>query len=281
MTLCFRVDALSGRAIIGTEIIVCREKMPSNEKSINKTLGTQRKLLLASVLLLVCFLAIAAAFLSGTFDGINSAANRWAAGIQTHGLTQAADAISFWFDTTILLALTIPAAGLLLYRGYKLNAGLLIGAMGVDALLLQVCKTAVASPRPLNALIVEGNSSFPSGHVTSTIVFAAMLSYFAWQDRRTISKLCTAAVGPVLIVVVAFDRLYLNVHWLSDILAAPFLALFIVAATMLVMQYLTGWYSRKHSNIKSASLKGLFNLKTATLYGRAITNTQQTIGSDS
>ncbi len=224
---------------------------------------------------LVCFLVIAFAYSRGYFDGLNQAVNAWATSIQTGALTVAANLVSYCFDTTVLLAVTLPMIGFLLYKGYTQKAGLLIGAMGADALVLEICKTVVISTRPLNALVAESDYSFPSGHVTSTIVFIGMLIYFAWQKRETIAKLCLAAAGPALVVIVAFDRLYLNVHWLSDVLAAPFLALFIVAVTILIIQQLTRWYNRRRNKAQSAApLEGSLDLRDATLYGRAITNTQ-------
>ena len=116
--------------------------------------------------------------------------------------------------------------------------------MAADALLLQVLKTVVASPRPLNALITEGDYSFPSGHLTSILVLLGMLTYIAYQTNKPVFK-ALAVATPVLGVLMALDRLYLNVHWLSDVIAAPFLALFIVTATIVVIESLAGWQRRK------------------------------------
>lgn len=187
---------------------------------LKNTLSNTRTLVLISVLSIVCFLLIV--YSRGLFDDLNMWVNAWATGIQAGGLTDVANLVSYVFDTTILLAITLPIAGLLIYKSHTGEALLLLGAMGVDALLLSISKTVVISPRPLNGLILEQGNSFPSGHVTTTIVFFGMLTFFALQNRKTISKFCLAAVTPVLAVIVAFDRLYLNVHWLSDVLAAPF-----------------------------------------------------------
>jgi undecaprenyl-diphosphatase len=140
--------------------------------------------------------------------------------------------------------------------------------MGADAALLQAAKTFITSPRPTNALITDVDNSFPSGHLTSTIVFVGMLTYLAWQNRKTIHKLCIAAVGPALILVVGFDRIYLNMHWLSDILAAPFLALFIIAATILTIESIADWHKKRQAVPNK-------NREMGTLSHRAITHTAQ------
>ncbi len=244
--------------------------------------STTRTLILISVLSLVCFFVIA--YSRGLFYDLNMWVNAWATGIYSGGLTDVANIVSHVFDTTILLALTLPIAGLMVYKNHAGKALLLLGAMGGDALLLNICKTVVTSARPLNGLILEEGNSFPSGHVTSTIVFFGMLTYFALQNRKTLSKLCLAAVTPALTVIVAFDRLYLNVHWLSDVLAAPFLALFVLATSILVIQHLTGWYTRRRQSSRTSAQTRVsgnhlatLSPRDAALNGRAITSKANTI----
>lgn len=237
----------------------------NNRKSINQYI-----LIAVAVSALICFLAIAVA--RPCFDQVNAAVNLWVTGIQTEGLTDIAKAIDF-FDTKVLLILTLPLAGVLLWKGHTDKAGLLAGAMGIDALLLEASKTLIASPRPLNSILVDVDNSFPSGHVTSIIVFGGMLTYLAWQNRKTISKLCAVVIGP-LAAIVTFDRLYLNAHWLSDVLAAPFLALFIIAVTILIVPLLLHWIKMGKNPLKS-SAKRDSHPKKPTLYGRAITRKPQ------
>jgi undecaprenyl-diphosphatase len=227
-------------------------------------MNKQRILLALAVVAVLCFITVFAA--RPYFTDINSAVNSWASSIQTGSLTDVAKLIDTGFDTKALLIITLPIVGLLLYKGNTLKAGLLVGAMGADAVLLQAAKTFITSPRPANALITDVDNSFPSGHLTSTIVFVSMLTYLAWQNRKTIHKLCIAAIGPALILVVGFDRIYLNMHWLSDILSAPFLALFIIAATILIVESILDWY-------KKPQIAPDKNPEVGTLSHRAITPT--------
>lgn len=125
---------------------------------------------------------------------------------------------------------------------------MLLGAMAAAALLLQVLKTVVASPRPLNALITEGDYSFPSGHLTSILVLLGMLTYIAYQTNKPAFKILVVATS-VLGALMALDRLYLNIHWLSDVIAAPFLALFIVTGTIVIIESLASWQRRKSITI--------------------------------
>ena len=122
--------------------------------------------------------------------------------------------------------------------------------MGLNASLLQASKTLIDSPRPLNSLVVDVDNSFPSGHLTSIIVFVGTLAFLALQNQKAVSKLCIATVAPALTVIEAFDRLYLDAHWFSDVLAAPFLALFILAVSILVASRFFRWFIKRHNKYK-------------------------------
>ena len=81
-------------------------------------------------------------------------------------------------------------------------------------------------PDPGNSIIVmlPDDPSFPSGHSTQALAFALSVAIMIWH-KGVGMKLC---VGSLLLVAfaVAFSRLYLQVHWPSDIVAGGFVALF-------------------------------------------------------
>lgn len=261
--------ALYGRAIIVARDFVCCEKMSPNLKVTKK----QCTLLIVSLVSVLCFLVLT--FSRSSLGGVNSAVNIWASSIQTEELTYAAKIIDLCFDTYVLLVATLPLAIWLIYKT-RIQPGLLIlGAMGADAVLLQISKSVVSSPRPLNSIVSESSNSFPSGHLVSTLVFFGMLTYLAFQNRKTILKLSLGILTPALAVFVGLDRLYLNAHWLSDVIAAPFLALFIVTVTILIVESLTQWFRKKHSSFHFF-VKGSIGFKSATLYGRANNQQHQT-----
>lgn len=225
-------------------VVAVKEPMSPDDKHTHKS--TRNHIMLAiAVASLSCFLCVL--FLWQSFEPANYAVNSWIPTLQSPTLTQAAEAVNV-LDTTVLLVVTLPVAGYLLIRKETKYGLMLLCAMGADALLLQVLKTVVTSPRPLNALITEGDYSFPSGHLTSILVLLGMLIYFAYQTHKPVFKVLAVAT-PVLGILMALDRLYLNVHWLSDVVAAPFLALFIVTATVLIIESVAGWQRRKHAAI--------------------------------
>jgi len=85
-----------------------------------------------------------------------------------------------------------------------------------------VLKTAFQRARPdIQHLIAVGGYSFPSGHAMVATVFYGMLGYLIWLNLRERSK--TAWIVPVLTALLIFSigvsRIYLGVHFPSDVLA--------------------------------------------------------------
>jgi undecaprenyl-diphosphatase len=189
---------------------------------------SQRKSLLFALLLLACFLSVA--FLRGSFYNINLSVNLWFASVNTGFFTTTAKAISVAFDTTALLVISIIIASFLFIFHHRRYSLLLLGTMTGDTLLVEFFKTITASPRPLDGIIVGTGYSFPSGHTTSSVVLFGVLVYFAWKHWDSMkARVLTSGLYVSIVVVVGFDRIYLNVHWFSDVLGAVFLGAFWVA----------------------------------------------------
>lgn len=89
-------------------------------------------------------------------------------------------------------------------------------------------KPAVGRARPTAALQVGGpdvGNAFPSGHATQTISFYGMLAVVlivAYAPRRRWPLVIGAAL---VTLVVGASRLYLGVHWLTDVLGGYALGL--------------------------------------------------------
>jgi len=197
----------------------------------------QRANLVVSLLALIGFLLLA--FSRSSFSSVNASVNSWAVAIQNGSLTAVAVGISVVFDTEILLVFTLAAAALLFYKNYRKYSVLFLAAMGGDALLVEASKLLIYSPRPANELIADTSNSFPSGHVTGIIVFIGLLTYFAWQVWRSPKmKAASGTFYVAITVVVGFDRIYLNVHWFSDVLGGLMLGTFWLTFVILVFQYL-------------------------------------------
>ena len=147
-------------------------------------------------------------------------------------------------------AIWLAAAGGLLctkkYRrqGLLLLAGLAAGALVGNAFL----KNVVARPRPcwldpdMPLLIaVPKDFSFPSGHTLSSTIAAVILS--------RLNRWFGCAAIP-LAVLIAFSRLYLYVHFPSDVLAGALLGIVIGQLTLLYGSRIENRLRRRQSRIQ-------------------------------
>ena len=80
-----------------------------------------------------------------------------------------------------------------------------------------ILKLIVDRARPSDALILEHSASFPSGHATIAIAFYGFLAYLLLREIKKYRAL-TLVVSIIIILAIGFSRLYLGVHYLSDVL---------------------------------------------------------------
>lgn len=150
------------------------------------------------------------------------------------GITQLADP---WFVVTFV---TVVGLVVVWRRDrWRMDLTVLVVSSGGAALLMTGIKLLIERPRPSIGAVVASASgfAFPSGHSTLAV---AMFGAAAWVAARKVAdrrkQLAIWALAVVLALLVGFSRLYLGVHWLSDVLggftlAALWLVLTITATT--------------------------------------------------
>jgi undecaprenyl-diphosphatase len=209
--------------------------MATLDSRLTNALRKQRTALFVLLLSLTFFLLIA--FLRSSFSTVDANVNSWTASIQTTSFTQIAKIIHYLFDTTELSVITIVIALYLIYKRYRNYAVLLVFAMLGDLVIVTILKMLIHSSRPLNGLIQQAGASFPSGHTMAIVVLGGLLTYFIWQHFKSRSVKVLSGVFFVLIsLVVGFSRIYLNVHWLSDVVGAYVLGIFWLTFSILVFR---------------------------------------------
>ena len=115
-----------------------------------------------------------------------------------------------------LLALSFLAVAGKRRLGGLLGIGIILG-VAASALL----KLAYARPRPdvVAHLVNVDTASFPSGHaMNSAVVSLTMAALLARSQKRRGPRLYILGVGILLTVGIGFSRLYLGVHWPTDVL---------------------------------------------------------------
>src|SRR5215217_5235224 len=95
-------------------------------------------------------------------------------------------------------------------------------AVGGSAVLNRLIKELFARPRPFfeHPLLQETSYSFPSGHAMESFVMYGMLAYFALLALESWRAHTAVVFGTALLVLlIGFSRMYLGVHYFSDVVA--------------------------------------------------------------
>jgi membrane-associated phospholipid phosphatase len=103
-----------------------------------------------------------------------------------------------------------------------LEAILLTLALVAGTLFVNAVKLLVGRPRPPleDARIVQGGLSFPSGHSTLAAMFYGTLAYFIIRAlRREWQRIAVGALAALLVLAIGVSRVYLGVHYPSDVAA--------------------------------------------------------------
>jgi undecaprenyl-diphosphatase len=147
--------------------------------------------------------------------------------------------------TGILTAITF---GLLVWRKHYSLAWLLVILVGGSAILDETLKLIFQRTRP--TLLIGGQHlssySFPSGHATGSICFYGFLIWLSLNFIKVPLLKWLAVAGSVLmILLVGFSRIYLGVHYPTDVLGG-----YLSGGSWLII-FLTGYSIYKKSRIKA------------------------------
>ncbi|MBD3728591.1 MAG: phosphatase PAP2 family protein [Sphingomonadales bacterium] len=165
--------------------------------------------------------------------------------IGPHWLLSAMRDITALGGVTVLTLVSILAVAFLLIRGRWRQAVMTTLATGGGAALGGLLKSLFARPRPeVVPHLVEVNSlSFPSGHsLNSAIVYLTLAVLIARSFEERSARVFTITVAAILVLTIGFSRLYLGVHYPSDVLGGWTLG----AAWALAMGLVASRLQREH-----------------------------------
>jgi len=166
-----------------------------------------------------------------------------------------------WLTGVMRLVTDLGAAGVLVplvlaaglawrwRRGTWRPLALLAGAVAGAWVVQVAVKQLVERPRPPAALAVSHATgfAFPSGHATDAAAVYGMLAVLLARSGRGAARVAAWAGAAALIALVGLSRLYLGVHWLSDVVAgaglgiAWLLAIFTAGRVGQPRRHRVGW----------------------------------------
>jgi undecaprenyl-diphosphatase len=187
--------------------------------------------------------------LEGELDTyVDQPVGQWFAANRDAWLTAVMKVLTHVGDPLSLVAIVVSVSAWVCWRIRSWAPALLglSGLIGVGVVLV-VAKWMVGRNRPPSwtAVIVEDGFSFPSGHATGGFAVAVLLAWMAgsvirgWTARVKLWAFALSAAG-----VVAFSRVYLGVHYVSDVAAGAFLGAAWAVGVIVVGEW---WTSRRRS----------------------------------
>ena len=122
--------------------------------------------------------------------------------------------------TSVVVGVTLTA--LLIRRRCYLVAGMLGGAIVLLPLLQWALKALIDRDRPAeDQLAHAGSPSFPSGHtMTAVVIWGLVPPVVALLTNRRVWWWLATVLSGTIIVIVAASRVYLGVHWISDVVGS-------------------------------------------------------------
>ena len=194
---------------------------------------------------LFVLLTIAVAVDLGPVARLDHGVARWG-----YDRTVGHDALITWWSTiahwgapwVLRLALVAAAVVQLRHRRYHIAVWLVAVAV-VENVVAPAAKYGLSRPRPEwdNPIAVEHSLSYPSGHAAAAGMFATALALLVMVTvRRRDVRMALTTVVVVVAGLVAASRIFLGVHYLTDVVAGLLLGAALA---------LTGWWALVRSGV--------------------------------
>ena len=191
-----------------------------------------RARLVAAAALALAFVALTMTIAAGMLDGLDKQVLQGMEGLWSEPLHPLFQAVAEFGGLELTTILMIGLVVYLLRAGFGSDAWVVLVFIAATVLELLYKdnihhvgppRTVAHADGPSITELVTGSgglaNSFPSGHVVRAVIAYGLLAFVIqrlapWPLARTLA----IPAATVLILLVAFDRLYLDVHWESDVL---------------------------------------------------------------
>jgi undecaprenyl-diphosphatase len=164
----------------------------------------------------------------GYTQGFDERVLRWMQQHQTPWLEDAMLHVTLLGTWIVVLSIVATAALFLWLTRHKYSAALLLVATAGGIGLNNILKIGFSRPRPKIFEWGEHVStySFPSGHAMSSAVVFITIAYLAARLQKTHrARIATLVVAAFVVATICFSRMYLGVHYPSDVTAGVIIGL--------------------------------------------------------
>lgn len=205
---------------------------------------TKRRGIFTGVCLLI-FIWLTYLVSTGRELAFDTVIREWFYSIRTSWLTEVVKAITFMGNTKTIIVICLVLLLLPLVRGKaglqvtkKIGIPIAVVAI-VGSAINKAIKHIVMRPRPDVSLhlIDQGGWSFPSGHSISSLL---LYGFLAWLILYYVKDKWAANVATVILTLlwmgVGLSRIYLGVHYPTDVLGGWMLGMVVMMVTMIIIE---------------------------------------------
>ena len=188
---------------------------------------------------LLCLVWIAAKVAHGDTTWFDELIRDAIHSLSTPALTQFFSTVTFLGSQAFVLSLSACAAILMLAKRHPRRALFIVATMAGAELWLSILKNAFHRPRPepFFGAHLPPSYSFPSGHALLSFccygVLAALGTAYWYGRVRWLIRVCAA----LLILAIGVSRIYLGVHYPSDVIAGYLVAIVWMASLSLLLRH--------------------------------------------
>lgn len=180
------------------------------------------------VLLFIClaiFIVILINVLNGNIEGFDNNIYNEISSLKSNFTTVFFKTITMFADEEPIIIIAIIC--LIVIKNRKIGASIAVN-LASSAFINHLIKEIVQRQRPPIELrmVEESSFSFPSGHAMTSAAFYGLIMYFIFKkvkNKKLRNTICT--VLSLLILLIGISRIYLGVHYASDVIAGFVLAI--------------------------------------------------------
>jgi undecaprenyl-diphosphatase len=139
------------------------------------------------------------------------------------------------YGNFIIVAVALMFLGIFISMKERKKAIVLAIALACGFVVEKFIKLIFERQRPNLQLLTDLENSFPSGHATLAIILFSLIIYFYKDEiKDKIRKNYFIAINIFFILLIGFSRIYINVHWFSDVIGGFALGFFIFNIILLI-----------------------------------------------
>lgn len=167
---------------------------------------------------IIIFITIVVLLLTGNVTSLDNSIYNTIISSKSDAMTMFMTIITMMCNTEFIIVATLLLV--LLIKNKKMG-GMIASNVVLCSVINTIIKYIFLRPRPVGIKLIEqGGYSFPSGHSMMAVAFYGLLIYIIWNTKwRNVWKIFTTTLLVILILLIGISRIYVGVHFASDVIA--------------------------------------------------------------